>query len=412
MFQSLPTQGTTLFRQSILAFVFILFTWTGSSEAADRASILKSYKKASAFLLKIQNKNGSWGQIPGFKEDGELGMTALAVMALAESPPELRESYKAACAKGATWIIKYQANDGSITQPRTGMATYRTALSLMALQAHDAVKYKDAIAKAQAWLIGAQISDASGTKANDKNYGGWGYGRNKKPNADLSNATMALEALAKSGVPEDSEVYKRALAFLSRCQNNSETNKGIAGLKALNDGGFFYKPSPKAGRDSKTNKDGTVSHDSYGGMTYAGLMSLLHAKLKNDDPRVKAALSWVKKHYTLKKNYGLGLRQSTKNADQAGLYYFYMTFAKCLDTLGSPSVTTEDGKKNWPEDLAAVLMKKQKPAGFWINDANNRWWEGNPLLPTLYALNGLNRVLKYVKGAESKNEKKSEKRRF
>lgn len=374
------------------------------SEAADRSKILKSYKKAGAFLLKAQNKNGSWGRIPGMKQDGELGMTALAVLALSESPTELRGRYKDACQKASTWIVNFQAKDGSITQPRTGMTTYRTALSLMALQAFDAVKYKAEIAKAASWLQGAQISENSGTKSSDKNYGGWGYGRDKRPNADLSNATMALEALAKSGISKDSDVYKRALTFLSRCQNNSETNKGVAKIKPKNDGGFFYKPSTQAGRDSVTNKDGTVSHDSYGGMTYAGLLSLAHSKVSKDDPRVKAAMKWVQKHYTLKKNYGLGLRQPAKNADQAGIYYYYMTFAKCLDTLGSETIATDSGKKNWPQDLAEVLLKKQKPAGFWINEANNRWWEGNPLLPTLYALNGLNRVLKYVK--------KSEKRRF
>lgn len=387
-----------------------------------RADLIKSYKSAGTFLLKIQNKNGSWGRIPGMKGDGEMGMTALAVLALSEAPKELRADYREACGKAAAWIAKHQAKDGSITQPRTGLATYRTSLSLMALKAFDAKKYKTAVDKARAWIVGAQVADEAGVKSSDKNYGGWGYGRGQRPNCDLSNAVMALQALKESGLSEDSPVYKRALAFLSRCQNNAETNKGVKGLKPLNDGGFFYKPTDRASQDGQSNKDGTVSHDSYAGMTYAGLMSLLYSNVKKDDPRVKAAKAWIAKHYTLDKNYGLGLRKPEKGADQAGLYYYYMSFAKCLDALGSETLKTKSGDKNWPSELTAVLIKKQKAKGYWINEANGRWWENNPLLPTLYALNALNRAEKYFKGAKAgkagkaekteKTEKTDKKRRF
>jgi squalene-hopene/tetraprenyl-beta-curcumene cyclase len=35
------------------------------------------------------------------------------------------------------------------------------------------------------------------------------------------------------------------------------------------------------------------------GMTYAGLKSMIHAGLTQDDPRVKAALEYIRKHYTV-----------------------------------------------------------------------------------------------------------------
>jgi hypothetical protein len=41
---------------------------------------------------------------------------------------------------------------------------------------------------------------------------------------DLSNVQMALEALSASGLEKGNAAYQRALIFLSRCQNRSESN--------------------------------------------------------------------------------------------------------------------------------------------------------------------------------------------
>ena len=57
-------------------------------------------------------------------------------------------------------------------------------------------------------------------------------------------------------------------------------------------------------------------------MTYGGLKSFLYAGVSKDDPRVKAAVDWIRRHYTLEENPGMG---------KAGLYYYYHTFAKAMD---------------------------------------------------------------------------------
>ena len=64
-------------------------------------------------------------------------------------------------------------------------------------------------------------------------------------------------------------------------------------------------------------------------MTYAGLKSFLYAGVSKDDPRVKGAVDWIRRHYTLEENPGMG---------KAGLYYYYHTFAKAMDALGQPAV--------------------------------------------------------------------------
>ena len=60
---------------------------------------------------------------------------------------------------------------------------------------------------------------------------------------------------------------------------------------------------------------------SYGSMTYAGLKSMIYCGAGPEDPRVKAATKWIKDHYTLAENPGMG---------QQGLYYYYQTMSKAL----------------------------------------------------------------------------------
>lgn len=362
----------------------------------DRAAVVESYRKAAGFLAGIQNKNGSWGEVPGSKEKGEIGLTALVLQGLSHAPAAIRKPHEEALGKAATWIREHQQKSGAITQDKSGLTTYRTALSMLALQAHDAKAHKEVIARAQKWLVDAQFTESDKVSSDNPHYGGWGYGKKgEKPDADMSNTAFALQALKASGLSEDDPAFKRALEFVTRCQNNSETNKGVGKLRAKDDGGFFYDPGLSRNKSqSSENKDGTVSFESYAGMTYAGLMSLIHAGSSKDDPRVKAALRWIHDHYTLETNYGLGIRNPKPNADKQGLYYYYLAFAKCCDLLGSPTLETKDGKKNWAKDLATKLLAEQKPGGFWINEASERWWEGNPLVPTAFMVNALPRILK------------------
>ena len=112
-------------------------------------------------------------------------------------------------------------------------------------------------------------------------------------------------------------------------------------------------------------------------MSYAGLLSYIYADLKKDDPRVTAVVGWLKSHYTLEENPGMG---------GDGLYYYYQMLAKAMFAHGATEMTLADGRKvDWRQDLAKKLIDLQKPDGSWSNE-KGRWMEKDPVLVTSYSL--------------------------
>lgn len=357
--------------------------------------VVDSYRAAQTWLLKGQHENGGFGQIPGQKP-GEVGITGLVIRALAGAPEEFQAAAKPAIEKAVGFLLEHQQKDGSFTQERSGLSTYRTAIAINALVAVDRKRYAAEIKKAAEWLKGDQFDAEEGVGEDNPHFGGFGYDKGgKKPDADMSNTLMAIGALRDAGISPDDPVFKRALTFLSRCQNSSETNPGVGKLKPKDDGGFIYDPGLSRNKSGAVqNADGTTSFESYASMTYGGLMSMIYSGVSKDDARIKAALAWIKANYTLDENYGLGIRNKDPKAAQQGLYYYYHVFAKALATLETKTVMTKDGPRNWADDLAAAFIKRQQKDGSFINPVD-RWWERDPTLVTAYVLNAYNYAWPY-----------------
>ena len=136
-------------------------------------------------------------------------------------------------------------------------------------------------------------------------YGGWGYGRHGRP--DLSNAQIALEALHDAGLKPDDPAYQAALVFVTRMQNSSRDQRPALGRRRRR-----LRLHPRQQRRiawpaKSIAPDGRRMLRSYGSMTYAGLKSMIYAGLTKDDPRVKAAVDWITKNWTLDENPGMRL---------------------------------------------------------------------------------------------------------
>ncbi|MCC6446127.1 MAG: terpene cyclase/mutase family protein [Armatimonadetes bacterium] len=327
--------------------------------APERKAALTAMKKASRWLIGQQEQGGSWRQYPA--------ITALAATALMRGPERYTEKSSPAVAKAVRYIVK-QAKPGGAIYSRD-LPTYNTAICLMALKATRNPAYQALIRKGQRYLMGQQLVEANGHSPSDMNYGGISYGGDQNKNPDLSNLQMALTALKETGVPKSSPVWERAIRFVSRCQNLKETNdQSWAG----DDGGFIYSPA-----ESKAGE-----RRSYASMTYAGLLSMIYVDVDRNDPRVRAAVKWISRNYTLEENAGM------ENGKE-GLYYYYHTLSKTFTAYGQPVVIDASGiRHNWYRDLTKKLLSMQKPEGFWVNDTP-RWWENDPVLVTSYALMAL-----------------------
>ena len=314
------------------------------------------------YLRSTQEADGSYQR--------DIGITGLVIKAMADSPRKYREADGPFVSKAVEYLLANQKEDGGIRGEQLG--SYTTAIAVMALESLENPKYKDPIDRAVKYLKAQQLNVANGyDPTKHYGFGGFGYGSSMRP--DMSNTQMVMDAFQAAGLAKDDPAYKDVVVFLSRCQNNSETNdQAFAGT----DGGSVYSPvESKAGEYAKA--DGGKGLRSYGSMTYALLKTFIYANLSKEDPRVQAALGWIRKHYTVDENPELG---------DAGLYYYYMTFAKTLSAYGEDTLVDDAGKThNWRKDLTEKLVSLQRPDGSWVNK-NAEWWENMPVLVTSYAV--------------------------
>jgi len=333
--------------------------------AADRQSYRQALDRAVAFLRTAQAPDGSYASFAG------PGVTAVVTTALLRNGIGVNDPLVARSLKYLEGMVR---PDGGIYQLKSLYRNYETCLAVMCFaEANRDGRYDRILKAADAFLKKEQWDEGEGHDKSSTYYGGAGYGKHERP--DLSNTHFLIEALRSVGNGPDDPAIQRALVFVSRCQN-FESQYNTTGLAAKNpDGGFYY--TPVGGGESMAGKTPTGGLRSYGSMTYAGLKSMIFAGVGPEDPRVKAAVAWIRKYYDLRSNPGLG---------NAGLYYYYHTFAKALDAMGLDRIQDEQGVwHDWRGELLAELIRRQRPDGSWVNE-NARWLEGEPALVTGYAL--------------------------
>jgi squalene-hopene/tetraprenyl-beta-curcumene cyclase len=336
------------------------------SHAADDAAIKAAIEKATAYLIET-------GQADDGSFSAEMGpaVTALTVAGLVKSgtPADALSVQKA-----IRYLLSFKQPGGGIHPPESLVSNYETAIAMMALVACNTEgQYDTDIKAAEAFVKGLQWGGGEGAGSSDPAYGGAGYGKKNRP--DLSNTSFLIEALRSAGAGEDDPAIQRALVFVSRTQNLEGPHNTLPFAAKNPDGGFYYTPA--AGGESQAGVTPTGGLRSYASMTYAGLKSMIFAGLSKDDPRVKAAITWLGKNYTFEENPGMG---------SAGLYYYFHTAGKALDVLGEETFTDAQGVAHpWRSELADAIIARQQDDGSWINE-NARWMEGDPNLVTAYAL--------------------------
>ena len=336
-----------------------------AGQSSARAQRDAAVRKGIEFLKSRQDEQGAWSA------SISPAVTSLVLYSMVENGAPASDP---AVQRAVKYLEGFQQDDGGIYKPESTHKNYETALTVLALSSlNQDGKYDETIKKADAFLRGLQWDESEGKERDDPFYGGAGYGGSSRP--DLSNTSFMLDALKAAGAGADDPAIQKALVFVSRTQNLESQYNTTPFAAKVNDGGFYYTPA--AGGKSQAGETDNGGLRSYGSMTYAGLKSFLYAGVDENDPRVKAAVDWLKKHYTLEENPNMG---------QTGVYYYFNTFAKALDAIGEETFVSADGTEHrWKEELAAELAKRQKQDGSWINEAE-RWYESDPNLATAYAL--------------------------
>ncbi len=362
------TTGWSLTGASVLLLACCARPALGDEKSVgpDAKEIQAVLDKAVAYLRTRQNEDGSFS--PKLGGPGISALVAAGLIRNGISPDD------PLVAKTMAYLAKKVHKDGGIYDK--GLANYTTSIALLAFREANADGRYDTVIKNAAQFLKSLQYDESTIEEKDPKFGGVSYDK-KDQRPDLSNTQFFVEALLAAGVPKDDPAVKNALKFVNRCQNLAgEFNDQPFAKKATPDdeGGLTYTPIVSDKNPNRTPQGGLRSS---GVMTYAGLKTFLHAGVTKDDPRVKAAIGWIRRHYTLEENPGQG---------QAGLYYYYHTFGKAMNALGEDLFEDAKGKKHdWRRDLFEALKKRQKADGSWSNP-DKAFFENNPDLATAYVI--------------------------
>ena len=334
--------------------------------AATRQRLVDALNKAETYLRQQQKPDGSF--------DANPGISALAATAILRQPGKAKATQLQIVGKTLDGLAALAKPDGGIYDKI--IPHYITAVSTMALVAGGRPQDRPLIEKARLYLAENLLDEGEGVKSDEFWYGGMGYGNTTRADgrrADIISLEYALRAMKEADLPENNAAWQKAITFLQRTQNNSETNDQ---KWAANDGGFVYYPGFTYHTDGGTR--------SYGSATYAGVLSYSWANVKKDDDRVQAVAKWIRDNYTVDENPGMG---------QKTVYYYYMVFAKALQAIGGPTIVDSRGRShNWREELGRKLLSLQNPEGFWVNTVPDEM-QDNKVLVTSFTMAALQAIL-------------------
>ena len=365
-------------------FMLGLMVQLAAAELPTRAEVETLINQVQAWSLHEQQPDGAF--IPG--DTFALGVTALTAQTLVQTPglpldhPAVR--------KAVAYVLSKRQSDGGVYDPNEGLANYGTSIALRLFVTVGGVD-AEVIESAKQWLLGKQ-----NTSEGSYGFGGFGYADDKRSGAeDLSNGSYAIAGLRAAGVPASDPSMEKAMRFLERCQNLKAVNDAPF-IEGAGDGSGIYSAQDATGSWEKRDAGGDPEkfHGS-GTMTYTLISSYLALDLTADDPRVAAALNYVKSHYQFTSNPGM-----PAGKEQQGLYHYYALMARTFVLLGEDTIALPDGRTaDWRADLFAAIRERMQtvplPDGrtgaIWTN-RSTRWGEGIPHLASVYVLGALKAI--------------------
>lgn len=342
--------------------------------------------KGANWLIECQSDNGAWSN-PTFPALSAMPAWALSAAGVNQTPVKKATEFIRSCAQpdGGIYVVVPGRRGGAL-------GTYNTAICMTALHYADNLASTKIIQKAREYVASTQLE---GDDSVNSSAGGFGYEKNSPGGyADLNNSAWAISAMRITQDVEDLRPdnekrvdidWDAALAFVEKMQvKPNDPNTSPEDI-----GGFLYKrengtpPTPPSNGTSPQKT--TLSSGkrpplrSYGSITYSGLEAMIFAQVSRSDPRVVSAIDYARRHWTVDENPGMG---------QQGIYYYYTIMARALSLLDInelPAIDQTSPSIRWRDELIEKVLSLQKANGSWSN-ANNRFWENDPVLSTSYAM--------------------------
>ncbi|MEM1303911.1 MAG: prenyltransferase/squalene oxidase repeat-containing protein, partial [Planctomycetota bacterium] len=180
-----------------------------AESATVGASATKLLADAMSFLADSQAEDGSWSSFAGS------GVTSLVGTGLLRNGSSAQDPV---VAKALEYVLSHVKPTGAIHLEGTNYRNYETCLAIMFLtEANVGGRYDEVLANAEAFINDLQWDESEDQGPESLSYGGAGYGRHGRP--DMSNTGFFLEAKQSLGRGEEDPAVRKALAFISRCQN-------------------------------------------------------------------------------------------------------------------------------------------------------------------------------------------------
>jgi hypothetical protein len=325
--------------------------------------------RAAAYLWSRQAEDGGWhSQTYGLLRSGQ-SMTPFVLGALLEVPGEVYPLPVAKLDRAIAFLRSHTRADGVLgLADSTGIPdypNYATALAVTALARARRAGWEAQVKPMVEYLRAQQFAGQNGWREQDRAYGAWGMGGERRPppdtgHVDLSMTRYVIGALNAVGVPPSDPALKWAQVFITRCQNP--------------DGGFFFTTTEfdtnKAGHDGKQFR-------SYGTATADGVMALLGTGCAPEDPRLVSARRWLGEHHR-----GMdvpGFVGPAYDRWPRGLAFYY----SAASTEAFRALRVDPGTQ-----IVDGLRRAQRADGSWSNP-ENLVKEDDPLIATTFAVRAL-----------------------
>lgn len=319
----------------------------------ERAAIDDALVRGSTWLHEQRVESGAW-QASRANGVDPVALTAMAVWAGAETGDARDEA-------AVEYLLRYRQEDGGLYAKERGLRVYTSGVAARALGA-----------------VNERWPDEELQRA-VQSVGLYAY-RGQVPESFVDDA---VESVVRSAVHA-----KRAAALLVNDELSANERTALEFLAHL-EGADAASSRPNRTRDPAWK----LPEPEEQALSYEDVLPLVYAELRADHRNARRAREALRNWFALDVNPDLTRRWTSSGFHQPeqGLYYYYLTTARVLTAFQAPHLTMADGTtRYWPRELSRQLMKLQHEDGSWRN-STSRWWEGEPVLTTSYALLALKR---------------------